>query len=106
MGVAKPCTHLHPAPFTSTHLYPPPPSSIHIHLAFYNTLNIIRTKISHVIGQFPQLQVMIPDTDLDILNFDLKFVFGQIWAKKVKIVGFTWQLSHIISWKSWFQIRS
>ena len=89
MGVAKPCTLLHPAPFTSTQLCPPSPSSIHIHPAFYNTLNIIRTKISHVIGQFPQLQVLIPNTDLDILNFDPKFVFGQIWAKKVKIVGFT-----------------
>ena len=37
MGITKPCTHLHPA--------------------LWNTLNVIRTKILHVIGQFPQIQV-------------------------------------------------
>ena len=31
-----------------------PPSSIHLHPVLCNTLNIIRTKILHVIGQFPQ----------------------------------------------------
>ena len=35
MGITKSCTHLHPA--------------------LWNTLNVIRTKILHVIGQFPQI---------------------------------------------------
>ena len=44
VGITKPCTHLlHPAHFS-------------LHLALCNTLNVIRTKISYVIGQFPQLQ--------------------------------------------------
>ena len=42
VGITKPCTHLlHPAHFS-------------LHLALCNTLNVIRTKILHVIGQFPQ----------------------------------------------------
>ena len=44
MGITKLCTHLHPAHFS-------------IHPALCNTLNVIRTKILHVIGQFPQIQV-------------------------------------------------
>ena len=59
MGIAKPCTHLHPAPSTSTQLIPTStylhPAYISLHPALCNTLNAIRTKISHVIGQFPQI---------------------------------------------------
>ena len=47
---------------SSTQLHPPSPSStqlhpvhFNLHLALCNTLNVIRTKISHVIGQFPQI---------------------------------------------------
>ena len=47
---------------TSTQLHPSPPRSIHLHSAHFNlhpahcnTLNVIRTKISYVIGQFPQI---------------------------------------------------
>ena len=40
-GITKPCTHLlHPA-------------YLSLHLALCNTLNVIRIKISHVIGHFP-----------------------------------------------------
>ena len=43
VGMTKPCTHLlHPAHFS-------------LHLALCNILNIIRTEISHVIKQFPQI---------------------------------------------------
>ena len=43
LGITKPCTHLlQPAHFG-------------LHLALCNTINIIRTKISHIIGQFPQI---------------------------------------------------
>ena len=44
MDITKPCTHLHPANFS-------------LHPALCNTLNISRTNILHVIGQFPQIQV-------------------------------------------------
>ena len=57
-GITKSCTHLHPASSTSTQLI----STFHsahlsLHSAFCNTLNVIRTKILHVIGQFPQIYV-------------------------------------------------
>ena len=42
MDITNPCTHLHPAHFS-------------LNPALSNTLNVIRTKISHVIGQFPQI---------------------------------------------------
>ena len=58
------------------------PSSIHLqpahsnlHPALYNTLNVIRTKISHVIEQFPK-----------------------IWAEKFKVVHFDWKLAQVVSW--------
>ena len=61
-------THLHPSSTptqlisASTYLHPSPPTSIRLHsahfrpqLAFFNTLNVMRTKISHVIWQFSQI---------------------------------------------------
>ena len=30
------------------------------------------------------------------------FLFGQIWAKKVKVVRFNWKLAHMISQGCWF----
>ena len=71
-------TQLHPAPSTSTHListsnqlhphlptsFQPPPSSIHLYPAYFslhpalcNTLNVIRTKILHVIVNFPKFRL-------------------------------------------------
>ena len=32
------------------------------------------------------------------------FLFGQIWAKKVKVVRFNWKLARMVSWKCRFQI--
>ena len=32
------------------------------------------------------------------------FLFGQIWAKKVKVVRFNWKLTHMVSWKCRFRI--
>ena len=76
MGIIKLCTNLHPAPptsthlhsapstssqliLTSTHLHPPPPSSFQCPLSplsmlLINTINVIKTKILHVIWKFPQ----------------------------------------------------
>ena len=62
--------HLHPAPPSSLHLHPAPPSSFQpwltsthlhpadfsVHLALCNTLNVIRTKISHVMGNFTKFR--------------------------------------------------
>ena len=45
MGVSKQCTHLHPAYFS-------------LNPALCSTLNVIRTKILHVIGQFSQHQFL------------------------------------------------
>ena len=54
---------VHPPPASSIHLQPPPPSSIHLHpvhfslhLALCNTLNVIRTKMSHELGNFPKFR--------------------------------------------------
>ena len=49
MGITKPCTHLHSAPSTSKLRY------LSLHPSLCNTLNNIRTKILHVIGQFSQI---------------------------------------------------
>ena len=54
---------VNPPPASSIHLQPPPPSSIHLHpvhfslhLALCNTLNVIRTKMSHELGNFPKFR--------------------------------------------------
>ena len=50
-GITKPCTQLHPPPPSSIHLHP---THFNLHWALCSTLNVIRTKMLHVIGQFPQ----------------------------------------------------
>ena len=79
MGIAKPFTQLHPPPPSSIHLYQPPPSSMDLHLAHFisalcNSLNVIRTKTLHPIGQF-----------------------SKIYAKKFKVVCFDRKLEHMVS---------
>ena len=134
-------------------MHPPPPSSIHLHPVPCNTPNNIRTKISHVIEQFPQflvekfkvvhfdwklahnvcwwcwlwiqtpkihfwanltsksqscsfclkidthgisrMLILIPT--LIFWNFNLKFISGQIWTKKIKVVRFIWKLAQMVS---------
>ena len=54
MAITKPCNHLHPARSNSTQLHA---AHFSHQPVLYNTLNnIIRTKISHVIQQFPHIQ--------------------------------------------------
>ena len=91
MGITKPCTHLHPAPSTSNQFFL---AHFSHHPAPCNTLNIIRTKLSHVTGQFGQffqvsaekfkvtylfwlkigshdiLEVLIPNPDFDFWKYD------------------------------------
>ena len=88
---------MHPAPSSSTH---PHLAHFNLHPALCNALNIIRTKIFHVIGQFPQIQVkscpfslkigahgilevLILDPDIEVSTS--KSVFGQIWVENWKL---------------------
>ena len=155
MGITKPYTHLQPVHFS---LYP----------ALRNTLNVIRTKIFQVIGQFPQIRpknsklsiftenwhtrslrgvdlkaalrflkfrpqnsflgkfgsksqscpfclksstndisrilILIPTLVFWISN--PKFIFGQVWAKKFKVVCFVWNLACMVSRRYWFLFRN
>ena len=112
--------HLHPAPPSSTQLHLPPPSSFqpspnstHLHPAHFsvhpalcNTLNVIRTKISHVMGNFPKFRpknltlpvltenwhtwyIGVPDFEsrLRVLNFWPQNPFlGKFRPKKSKLL--------------------
>ena len=78
--ITKPCTYLHPAPSTSTQLHP---THFSLHPALCNTLDVIRTKVSHVIGQFPQT-----------------------YAEKLKAVHFNWKLAHMVYWRRWYGIQT
>ena len=86
---------------SSIHLYPARPSSIYLHPALCNTLIVIRAKISHVIGQFSQIQtrnfkvvhfewkltysgVLILDPDINFWNCDPKFNFRANLGQKSK----------------------
>ena len=81
------------------------PSSIHLHAAHLslhpslcNTINVIRTKISHVFGQFSEiwadrkncaggiLVVLIPNLDLNFWNSDPKIQYlGKFGPKNYKL---------------------
>ena len=162
-------------------MHPVPPSSIYLHLAHFNlhpahlnlhlvlcnTLNVIRTLVSHVLGNFlkfrpknsklpiltqnwlirelgqadskcvfsflkfgPQypflgkfglksqsyqfclkigthgiwrMLILIPTLVFWIWN--PKSIFGQIWAKKFKVVHFDWKLAHRVSQGWWLLLR-
>ena len=97
--------HPPPAASTSTQSHLPPLRFIHLytvhfslHLAFCNTFNVIRTQISHAIGQFSQkirsclfllkigahgiLEVLILNLDLGFWNSDPKISFGADLSQK------------------------
>ena len=96
-GCTKPCTHLHPAPFTSTQLHPPLPSSFHPpasslqHPQQYLNQNYapnwaISSNLGQIIkkrsfwlkiGMHGILEVFIPNPDLDFWNIGPKIHF---WA--------------------------
>ena len=87
-------------------------------VAFCETINVIRTKISHGIGEFSQktqscpfwlkigthklLEVLISHFHLDFEIPTPKSIFGQIWVEKIKVVRFAWKLPHMVSWGYWF----
>ena len=109
------------------------PSSIHLHAAHLslhpslcNTINVIRTKISHVIGQFSKiwaekfkvenfdtkngaggiLVVLIPNLDLNFWNSDLKIQYlGKFGSKNSKLSFLpknwrTWYLKDVDSYSN------
>ena len=114
LGVPKPCTQLYPAHFNLL------PGHFSLHLALYNTLNVIRPKILHVIRHFwsnlgrkiclfyskigtngiSRMLILVPTLVFWISN--PKSIFGQIWAKKVKVVRFDKKLIHMVSQGCWF----
>ena len=47
-----------------------------------------------------RMLILIPTLVFSISNPDC--IFGQIWVEKVKVVGFTWKLAHMLSQGSWF----
>ena len=51
-----------------------------------------------------RMLILIPTLVSWISN--LNFLFGQIWAKKVKVVSFNWKLVHMVFWKCRFWIRT
>ena len=51
-----------------------------------------------------RMLILIPTLVFWISNPN--FLFGQIWAKKVKVVRFNWKLTHMVSWKCRFRIRT
>ena len=50
-----------------------------------------------------RMLILIPTLVSWISN--LNFLFGQIWAKKVKVVYFNSKLVHMVSWKCRFRFR-
>ena len=60
LGITEPCTQLHSFPPSSIHLHSAHfnlyPAHLSLHPALCNTLNVIRTLISHVLGSFPKFR--------------------------------------------------
>ena len=100
------------------------PSSIHLHAAHLslhpslcNTINVIRTKISHVFGQFPKtwaakfkvvhfnrkisaggiLVVLIPNLDLNFWNSDPKIQYLCKFGSKNSKLSFLPK-----NWRTWY----
>ena len=113
LGITKPCTHLHPAPSTSTQListstqlHSPPPSSLQHPQQYLNQNIVISPNLGQKIKSCPfflkigthgilTMLILIPA--LVFWISDTKSIFGQIWAKKVKVVQFGWKLVRRVS---------
>ena len=54
------------------------------------------------IGTHGILEVQIRNLDLVFEILTPKFIFGQNWAEKVKVVRFSWKLACMASWRCWF----
>ena len=54
------------------------------------------------IGTHGILKMLILIPTLVFWISDPRSIFGQIWAKKVKVVHFDWKLAHMVYWGCWF----
>ena len=61
-------------------------------LDFWNQKVEVVWKLAHMVSLIPTLVFWISNPN---------FLFGQIWAKKVKIVCFVWKLAHMVSKGYW-----
>ena len=111
---------MHPSPSSSIHLHPAHfnlhPAHLSLHPALCNTLNVIITKMSNVIGQFPQIYTensklsVLPEnwhswynggadseSRLRISKFRPQNpFFGQVWAENSKLSVLPG------NWHSWY----
>ena len=105
-------TQLHPPPFSS---FQPPPSSLQQSQQYLNqniernwalSPNLGRTIKSCPfwlkIGTHGILTMLILIPTLVFWISGPKSIFGQMWAKKVKVVQFGWKLAHRASRRCWF----
>ena len=110
-------SHHYSVPSTSTQLIHLHPACFNLHLTFCNNLNIIRTKILHLIWEIPQSQaekfkaVRFGWTSEHMVSLRCWFrtptpksILGQIWFEKFKVVRFTQKL-HMVSPGYWFLLR-
>ena len=106
---------------TSTQHHSPPSSSFQPPTS---SLNLIRTKMPHEIGNFPKfspknLKLFIltenwhswylwgadSEPGLRFLKFWPQNSFWANWAKNVMVVPFAWKLAHMVSRGCWFLFR-
>ena len=96
MGITKPCTHLHPAPSRSIHLHP---AHFSLHSALCNTLNIIQTKILHVIGNFPKFRRKNSKLSIFNENWCMWYLGGADSKSRLRFLKF-WPQNSFLN-KSW-----
>ena len=58
------------------------------------------------IGTHDILKELILHPDLIFWNSDPKILFWTNLGRKFKVVRFAWKLAHMVSWRSWFCIRT
>ena len=88
-------TQLHPPPPSSTQLHPHPPSSfqpwfssIHPHPDLCSTLNVIRTKVSHVIWQFPKFKPKNSKFSILTENWHIWYLGGANSESRLRFLKF------------------
>ena len=87
---------------TSTQLHPPPPTSIHLHpassslhSALGNSLNVIRTKMLHVIRQSPQIQAKYSKLSVLTENWNVWYLGGAVSKSGLRYLKFQPQNSFL-----------
>ena len=100
-GITKRCTHLRSAPSNPARLHP-----AHFSLlpALCKTLNVIRTKIQHVIGQFPKIQAK-KLWYLGGVDSECRLIFLEIELQNLFLGKFSTKKSNLFvlpeNWHTW-----